>query len=114
MPTEYEVVSTDLHYNYPDSFELTDTSVIDWYRRHREGSRLCSTNWGSFADPRRTTYRGYTELQDKKRTSSMACSGRSMTMAMTMSSQTHGSTSSTTGTHRYAFPSMGFKCSRRT
>ena len=66
MPTEYEVVSTDLHYNYPDGFELTDTPVIDWYRRHREGSKLCSTDWGSFADPRRTTYRSYTELQDKK------------------------------------------------
>ena len=66
MPTEYEVVSTDLHYNYPDGFELTDTPVIDWYRRHREGSKLCSSNWESFADPRRTTYRSYTELQDRK------------------------------------------------
>ena len=66
MPTEYEVVSTDLHYNYPDGFELTDTPVIDWYRRHREGSKLCSTDWGTFADPRRTTYRSYTELQDRK------------------------------------------------
>ena len=66
MPTEYEVVSSGLHYNYPDGFELTDTPVIEWYRRHREGSKLCSTDWSSFADPRRTTYRGYTELQDKK------------------------------------------------
>ena len=66
MPTEYEVVSTDLHYNYPYGFELTDTAVARWYVRHREGSKLCSTDWGSFADPRRTTYRSYTELQDKK------------------------------------------------
>jgi toluene monooxygenase system protein E len=66
IPSEYELVSTDLHYNYPDDFELTDTPVIDWYRRHREGSRLQSTNWESFGDPRRTTYRGYTELQDRK------------------------------------------------
>jgi toluene monooxygenase system protein E len=66
IPTEYEVVSTDLHYNYPNSFELTNTPVVDWYRRHREGSKLCSTDWGSFADPRHTTYRGYTELQDRK------------------------------------------------
>jgi toluene monooxygenase system protein E len=66
MPSEYELVSTDLHYNYPDSFELTDTPVIDWYRRHREGSKLQSTNWESFADPRRTTYRDYTQLQDRK------------------------------------------------
>jgi toluene monooxygenase system protein E len=66
IPTEYEVVSTDLHYNYPDGFELTNTPVVDWYRRHREGSKLCSTDWGSFADPRQTTYRAYTELQDRK------------------------------------------------
>jgi len=66
MPTEYEVLSTDLHYNYPDGFELTDTSVINWYRRHREGSQLRSSNWESFADPRRTTYRSYNELQDRK------------------------------------------------
>jgi toluene monooxygenase system protein E len=66
IPTEYEVVSTDLHYNYPDNFELTDTPVIDWYRRYREGSKLQSTDWESFADPRHTTYRGYTELQDRK------------------------------------------------
>jgi toluene monooxygenase system protein E len=66
IPSEYELVSTDLHYNFPDDFELTETPVIDWYRHHREGSKLQSTNWESFADPRRTTYRGYTELQDRK------------------------------------------------
>jgi toluene monooxygenase system protein E len=66
IPSEYELVSTDLHYNYPDSFELTDTPVIDWYRHHREGSKLQSADWESFADPRRTTYRDYTQLQDKK------------------------------------------------
>jgi toluene monooxygenase system protein E len=66
IPTEYEIVSTDLHYNFPDRFELTNTPVVDWYRRHREGSKLRSTDWGSFADPRHTTYRAYTELQDRK------------------------------------------------
>jgi toluene monooxygenase system protein E len=66
LPTEYELVSSDLHYNYPDGFELTDTPVIEWYRRHREGSKLNSTGWETFADPRRTTYRSYTELQDRK------------------------------------------------
>jgi toluene monooxygenase system protein E len=66
IPSEYELVSTDLHYNYPDGFELTDVPLIDWYRRYREGSKLQSANWESFADPRRTTYRGYTELQDRK------------------------------------------------
>ena len=37
MPTEYEVVSTDLHYNYPDGFELTDTPVASWYRAPPRG-----------------------------------------------------------------------------
>ena len=45
MPTEYEVVSTDLHYNYPDGFELSYTPVAGWYLRHREGSKLRSTDW---------------------------------------------------------------------
>lgn len=66
IPTEYEIVSTDLHYNYPGAFELPGTTVTDWYMRHREGSKLRASDWGSFSDPRRTTYRGYTELQDKK------------------------------------------------
>ena len=66
VPTEYEIVSTGLHYHYPDGFELADTPVAGWYLDHREGSRLCSADWGLFADPRRTTYRIYTELQDKK------------------------------------------------
>ena len=65
LPTEYELVSTDLHYNYPDQFELR-TPVTEWYLHHREGSRLQAANWDAFADPRRTTYRGYTELQDRK------------------------------------------------
>jgi len=66
IPSEYELVSTDLHYNHPDGFELTETPVAEWYRQRREGSKLQSTNWESFADPRRTTYRHYAELQDRK------------------------------------------------
>jgi toluene monooxygenase system protein E len=67
IPTEYEVVSSDLHYNYPLRFELDDDNpVIAWYYRHREGSRLRADNWEAFGDPRRTTYHGYTELQDRK------------------------------------------------
>jgi toluene monooxygenase system protein E len=59
-------VSTDLHYNYPFGFELPKgNSVVDWYYRYREGSAL-SADWEQFSDPRATTYRGYTELQDRK------------------------------------------------
>jgi toluene monooxygenase system protein E len=66
LPPEYEVVSSDLHYNYPDRFELDDNSVARWYQRHREGSTLHCDDWEAFNDPRRTTYRGYNEVQDQK------------------------------------------------
>src|SRR5579859_6128874 len=65
VPPEYELVSTDLHYNHPMRFELTaGNPVVAWYYRYREGSPLQARNWEQFSDPRRTTYRGYTQLQD--------------------------------------------------
>jgi toluene monooxygenase system protein E len=65
IPTEYELMSTDLHYNYPRRFELTASNpVVDWYYRNREGSALQARDWDQFADPRRTTYQIYTQLQD--------------------------------------------------
>jgi hypothetical protein len=65
VPTEYEVVSTDLHYDYPLRFELADGEpVVRWYEQHREGSPLYVSTWDAFSDPRRTTYRAYTNLQD--------------------------------------------------
>lgn len=67
IPTEYELVSTDLHYNHPLRFELSAANpVVAWYYRYREGSPLQARSWTQFADPRRTTYRGYTELQDSR------------------------------------------------
>ncbi len=65
IPTEYELMSTDLHYNHPRRFELPASNpVVDWYYRNREGSALQAREWEQFADPRRTTYRIYTQLQD--------------------------------------------------
>jgi len=65
VPLEYELVSTDLHYNYPLRFELAPNNpVVAWYYKHREGSALRADDWETFADPRRTTYRGYTQLED--------------------------------------------------
>lgn len=67
IPSEYELMSTDLHYNYPRRFELpAGNPVVDWYYRHREGSALRSSDWEKFADPRRTTYQIYTGLQDSR------------------------------------------------
>ena len=65
VPGEYELVSTDLHYNHPLGFELAaNNPVVAWYYKHREGSALRADNWEQFADPRRTIYRTYTQLQD--------------------------------------------------
>jgi toluene monooxygenase system protein E len=66
-PSEYEIVSSDLHYNYPSRFEIGEGSpVVRWYREHREGSRLSVRDWEAFSDPRVTTYRGYSALQNEK------------------------------------------------
>src|SRR3984893_1291712 len=65
--TEYELVSTDLHYNHPRRFEQSAAHpVVAWYYRSREGSALRARGWERFSDPRRTTYRGYTQLQDSR------------------------------------------------
>jgi toluene monooxygenase system protein E len=67
IPTEYELMSTDLHYNHPRRFELpAGNPVVDWYYRNREGSALHERDWEQFADPRRTTYQIYTGLQDAR------------------------------------------------
>jgi toluene monooxygenase system protein E len=67
VPPEYELVSTDLHYNYPMRFELPAANpVVAWYYRYREGSALQARGWEHFSDPRRTTYRAYTQLQDSR------------------------------------------------
>jgi toluene monooxygenase system protein E len=65
--SEYEIVSSDLHYNYPSKFELGDgTPVARWFHEYREGSRLLVRDWAPFADPRQTTYRAYTALQHER------------------------------------------------
>jgi toluene monooxygenase system protein E len=67
VPSEYELVSTGLHYNYPHRFELPAANpVVAWYHRYREGSALQARDWERFCDPRRTTYRTYTQLQDSR------------------------------------------------
>jgi toluene monooxygenase system protein E len=67
VPLEYELVSTDLHYNHPMRFELPAANpVVAWYYRYREGSPLRAHDWEQFSDPRRTTYRAYTQLQDSR------------------------------------------------
>jgi toluene monooxygenase system protein E len=65
--SDYEIVSSDLHYTYPSRFELGDGSpVVQWYREFREGSQLRVRTWAAFSDPRQTTYTSYTALQDRR------------------------------------------------
>ena len=65
--SEYEVVSSDLHPNYPSRFELGPGSpVARWYAQHREGSPLQVRTWETFSDPAQTTYQVYTSRQDRQ------------------------------------------------
>jgi toluene monooxygenase system protein E len=62
--SEYEIVSTDVLYNYPSQFELRHPNpVFKWHEMYREGSALSVRDWSPFSDPRATTYRSYTTLQ---------------------------------------------------
>jgi toluene monooxygenase system protein E len=69
IPTEYEVVSSGLHYHFPHKFELGPANpVANWYYQHREGSPFRAADWEAFSDPRKTTYHAYSTLQDGKET----------------------------------------------
>lgn len=69
VPSEYEVVSTRLRYDYPGGFEISSEAPIpQWYAKHREGSAFQCTDWEKFYDPRQTFYRRYNEIQHRKET----------------------------------------------
>ena len=69
-PSEYEVVTTKLHYHYgrqPSPFELDPNTPINaWYLRYREGSPLQTDDWEGFRDPHQLTYRVYVQRQDER------------------------------------------------
>ena len=67
LPTEYELVSTRLHYYTTRGFEV-DVPLQQWYRQYQQGSPLTCTDWEQFVDPRQTTYTTYTGLQAVKET----------------------------------------------
>src|SRR4029077_3216296 len=66
-PSEYEVVTTKLHYHYnrqPAPFELDPNTPINvWYLRCREGSPFQADTWEGFRDPHELTYRAYVQRQ---------------------------------------------------
>ena len=67
-PSEYEVVSTGLHYHTIDQdkpWELDpDIPLSDWYRKYRNQSPLQHDDWDAFRDPDQMIYRTYNIVQD--------------------------------------------------
>ncbi len=71
-PSEYEIVSTNLHYttDNPDApFELDPNfEMAQWFKRHRNASPLSHPDWNAFRDPDELVYRTYNMLQDGQET----------------------------------------------
>jgi toluene monooxygenase system protein E len=67
IPTDYELLTSRLHYYVGRGFEV-EVPLADWYRQHQAGSLLQCSNWERFHDPRETTYARYTALQDAQET----------------------------------------------
>lgn len=71
-PSEYEIVSTNLHYNNRDPnapYELDpDMFMNRWYKQYNLGSPLKHDNWNAFRDPDEVVYRTYNMMQDGQET----------------------------------------------
>jgi toluene monooxygenase system protein E len=67
-PSEYEIVSTNLHYttDRPDApFELDPNfPLAQWFKTNRNASPLKHADWNAFRDPDEIIYRTYNMLQD--------------------------------------------------
>ena len=67
-PSEYEIVSTNLHYSTdnPDCPWELDPNIHmnDWYRKNRNESPLQHDDWNAFRDPDEMVYRTYNLVQD--------------------------------------------------
>ncbi len=71
-PSEYEIVSTNLHYSTdnPDApWELDpNLPMQEWYRKYRNKTALKSDDWDAYRDPEQLVYRTYNLLQDGQET----------------------------------------------
>lgn len=67
-PSEYEIVSANLHYNDRDAnapYELDpDMFMNKWYKKNTFGSPLKHDDWNAFRDPEEVVYRTYNMMQD--------------------------------------------------
>lgn len=70
--SEYEIVSTNLHYttDNPDApFELDPNfPMAQWFKQNRNASPLKHPDWNAFRDPDEIVYRTYNMLQDGQET----------------------------------------------
>ena len=71
-PSEYEIVSANLHYNdkRPDSpYELSPTMFMnEFYKKNTFGTALKHPDWNAFRDPDEVVYRTYNMMQDGQET----------------------------------------------
>lgn len=71
-PSEYEIVSTNLHYNDRDAnapYELDpDMFMNQWYKKNTFGTALKHADWNAFRDPEELVYRTYNMMQDGQET----------------------------------------------
>ncbi|HFB63932.1 MAG TPA: toluene monooxygenase [Aeromonadales bacterium] len=71
-PSEYEIVSTNLHYHMdnPDNPWELDPNIpmAKWYRKYRNESPLKCEDWDAFRDPDQLIYRTYNLQQDGQET----------------------------------------------
>ncbi len=71
-PSEYEIVSTNLHYttDNPDApFELDpNLPMARWFKQYRNASPLQHKDWNAFRDPDEIVYRTYNLQQDGQET----------------------------------------------
>jgi toluene monooxygenase system protein E len=71
-PSEYEIVSTNLHHttDNPDApFELDPNfPMAQWFKQYRNASPLKHADWNAFRDPDEIVYRTYNMLQDGQET----------------------------------------------
>lgn len=67
-PSEYEIVSSNLHYNDRDPnapYELDPNLAMNrWYKKYNQASPLQHDDWNAFRDPDELIYRTYNMMQD--------------------------------------------------
>src|SRR4051794_18061968 len=65
IPSDYEKVTSELHYYLKKGFEVK-MPLGEWYQKYQTGSPLQAKDWERFKDPSEFTYSRYTEVQKDK------------------------------------------------